>query len=101
MMYIFVPKNETGIESHHWGREDKDNLIEFELSEDEYYTLYKHHVFDILNEKYDLWIDNGESEKVTAAQLKESYKAISLMKGAWLDAVDTAIKYETCVFLDF
>lgn len=100
-MHIFVPKNEAGMESHYWGRKDKDNLIEFELSEDEYYTLFKHHVFDILNDKYDLWIDNGESEKVTAEQLKKSYKSISLIKGVWLTAIDTAIQYNTCVFLDF
>ena len=101
MMYIFIPKNQTGTESHYWGKEDKENLIEFELTEDEYYVLYRHHVFDILNSRYDLWIDNGESETVTAEQLKESYKEISLVKGTWLEAVDAAIKYNTCAFLDF
>ena len=100
-MQIFVPKNEKGKESHYWGKADSENLLRFDLSEDEYYKLFKHHVFEILNEKYDLWIDNGESETITAEQLKESYKEISLLKGVWLEAVNKAIEYGTCVFLDF
>lgn len=100
MMYLFVAKNEAGVESHYYGKNDRENLIQYELSEDEYYTLWKHHVFDILNDKFDLWIDNGESETVTADQLKAAYQEISQIKGTWLDAVNKAIEYGTCVFLD-
>ena len=101
MMRLYVPRNEQGMKSHNAGLPDSENLIKYVLSENEYFTLFQHRVFDILNDKFDLWIDNGESEEVTAEQLKSMYKAISPIEGVWLEAVNSAIKYKTCVFLDF
>ena len=76
-----------------------ENCIYYTLSRDEYETLRKHHVFDILNDRFDLWIDEGESETVSADQLKNAYTEVNLMKGEWMKAVDAAIKHNTCLFM--
>lgn len=99
--YITVPKNDTGVREYKSLIEESDNLINFTLPEDEYEKLDKHHVFDILNERFGLMIDICESETVAASQLKQAYQEISLFKGVWLEAVDKAIAFGTCVFLDF
>ena len=75
--------------------------IPYPLSESEFITLQRHHVFDILNERFHLWIDDGEAETVTAEQLKDAYSAINLLNGEWKKAVDKAIKYKTCAYLVF
>ena len=72
--------------------DESENLLTFTLPENEFETLDKHHVFDILNQKYGLLIDIYESETVIAEQLKNEYRAISLQKGAWLEAVAVADK---------
>ena len=98
---VFVPKNEQAVKDFEEGTDTKDQFIVYEISEDEFDILWKHHVFDILNEKYDLWIDECEEETVTATQLKELYDAISFHKGSWLDAVNKAIEIGTCAYLHF
>lgn len=99
--YITVPKNEAGMADYAAGREGTENMEEFILPEKEFETLDRHRVFDIINEKCDLMIDIYESEKVTADQLKKVNREIRPIKGTWTEAVDRAIKYNTCVFLDF
>ena len=99
--YITVPKNEARIKEYESLIDESENMITYVLPEDEFETLDKHHVFDIINDKCDLMIDIYESETVSAEELKAVYDEISLLKGVWLDAVNKAIKYGTCVFLDF
>ena len=99
--YITVPKHEEGRNDYQEGKEGTENMEEFILPEEEFDTLDRHKVFDIINDKCGLLIDIYESETVTAEQLKSVYKEISLMKGIWLKAVNKAIEYGTCVYLDF
>lgn len=99
--YITVPINQDGIDEYKHMTFESDNLLSFELPEEEYETLDRHHVFDIINVKCNKLIDIYESEKVTADELKSVYKEISLIKGVWLNAVNKALEYNTCVCLDF
>lgn len=98
---IFVPKNEEGVRDYENGVESNDNFFVYDVPEDEFGILWKHHVFEMINRKYHLLIDECEEETVTAEQLKEMYPAISIKKGVWLEAVDKAIKLGTCAYLHF
>lgn len=98
---IIVPMNQAGIEKYNRGENDDTDSELFRLSENEFVTLQRHHVFDILNGRFDLWIDDGESETVSAEQLKQSYSAINMIEGEWKKAIDAALKYGTCVFMVF
>lgn len=98
---LIVPKNSNGIDSYNRGVNDETNQELFSLTRNEYEVLRRHHVFDILNDRFDLWIDEGESETITAQQLKEIHSSIILSKGSWQAAVDQAIEYNTCVYLVF
>ena len=98
---IFIPKDDQAIRDYKIGKEDKEQFYIFEIDENEFTDLWKHHVFDILNERYDLLIDECEEETVTAEQLKEAYKAISYRKGSWLDAINKTIEMGTCAYLHF
>ena len=98
---IFVPKNEKGIHDYEMGIDNNDDYFVFDLPEEEFDLLWKNKVFDILNEKYDLMIDEAEEETVTARQLKDTYDYITPKKGVWMDAVNRAIEFGTCAYLHF
>ena len=101
MFTLIVPKNEEGIINCETGRDDSGNESFYTLSKEEYNILRKNKVFDILNDKFDLWIDEGETEKVTSEQLKKAYNAITPVKGEWTKAVDEAIRAKTFLCLVF
>ncbi len=99
--YITVPINQKGIDEYSHMDFETENLLSFVLPEDEYEKLDRHHVFDIINTKCGKMIDVFESEKVSADDLKSVYRDISPIKGIWLDAVNKALEYNTCICLDF
>ena len=98
---IIVPKNQTGIEKYNRGENGGTDSELFHLNEDEFVSLQRNRVFDILNNRFDLWIDDGESETVSAEQLKQAYSSISPIKGEWKKAIEAAMQYGTCIFLVF
>ena len=101
-MWITVPKNQKGYEEYDVGIEHTENMDEFKLSPEEYHDLLKAGVFRILENTYkELYIDDFESATITADQLKTVYNAINVIDGVFIKAVDLAIKYGTCVFMDF
>ncbi len=101
-MWITVPKNQKGYEEYDYGIQHTENMDEFKLSPDEYHNLYKAGVFRILENTYkELYIDDFESSTITADQLKAVYDAINVVPGVFIKAVDLAIRYGTCVYLDF
>lgn len=99
--YIIVPINEVGMEEAKNGISESENLEEFRMTIDEFLTLDKNNVFEIINDHFDKLIDEGEEESITAKQLQEVFMAISAIKGTWLDAINAAIKYRTAVYLYF
>lgn len=101
-MWITVPKNQEGYEEYNIGIEHTENMDEFKLSPEEYHKLNKSGVFRILENKYnDLYIDDAESNMITADRLKAVYNAINVVPGVFLSAIDKAIQYGTCICLDF
>lgn len=101
-MHITIPKNKKGYEEYDLGIEHTENTKRFDLSPEEYQGLSKAGVFRILEGMYsDLYIDHFESNTITADQLKAVYKAINVIPGVFMTAVDMAIQYGTCVYLDF
>ena len=101
-MWITVPKNKKGYEEYDQGIEHTENMDEFRFSHEEYEKLNKNGVFRILENTYkELYICEFESATITAEQLKAVYNAINVVDGVFLQAVDLAIKYGTCVYLDF
>lgn len=101
-MYITVPKNQKGYEEYDYGIEHTENMVEFTLPQEEFRQLQKSGVIRILEGTYkELYIAESESNIITADQLKAVYNAINVIPGVFMTAVDTAIKYGTCVYLDF
>lgn len=101
-MHITIPKNKKGYEEYDFGIEHTENTERFDLTHEEYQRLFKAGVFRILEGEYpDLYIDHFESNTITADKLKAVYNAINVIPGVFMTAVDTAIKYGTCVYLDF
>ena len=101
-MWITVPKNAKGYDEYNYGIEHTENMDEFKLSPEEYRKLSKAGVFNILEGTYqNLYIANFESSTITADQLKAVYDAINVVPGVFMEAVNLAIKYNTCVYLDF
>ena len=100
--WITVPKNPKGYNEYDLGIEHTENMDEFALSLEECRELYRSGVFQILESTYrELYIEDAESNTITSEQLEAVYDEISSVKGVFLTAVDLAIKYGTCVFLDF
>ena len=100
-MWITVPKNKKGCDEYDYGIQHTENMDEFRLSTEEYDKLYQSGVFRILENTYkELYICVFESATITAEQLKVVYNAINVVAGDFLRAVDLAIKYGTCVYLD-
>ena len=101
-MYITVPINEEGYKEYDVGIEESPNQIKYHLPFEEYRKLERGGVFDVLERRYiDLYIVDGESAVITAERLKKVYNAINTIPGIFLEAVNKAIEFGTCVCLDF
>ena len=47
---VFIPKDDQAVRDYDSGKQNKDQFFIFEIEENEFNDLWKHHVFDILNE---------------------------------------------------
>ena len=99
--FLTVPKNDAGIEEYNTGIEHTENMIESKLGEDEFWKLARLGVFKEFNEKYDLLIDDYESEIIPAEAIRKSYSLIGSVPGEFIRACDKAIEYNTFLALDF
>lgn len=100
--YISVPLNEKGIKDYNYGKEDSDNIKVLELSENEFYDLYDNGIFDKINLKCNLLIDDYESEKISDSNLEIALNIVKENKcDILVRALELAIKYNTLVGLDF
>lgn len=101
IMWITVPKNEKGYEEYDYGIMHTENMDQFKLPTAEYDKLIDSGVFRILENTYKgLYIDAFESCTITADQLKAVYDAINVIDGVFIKAVDLAIKYGTCIYMN-
>ena len=99
--YVTVPINQTGIDEIEQMQETSDNFETYVIPAEEYKALWRAHVFDVINNRFGLMIDDNESEKVTAKQLEEVLQAIDIVPGVFIKAVRLAIGFGTCLYLDF
>jgi len=99
--FLTVPINERGIEEYDHGIENTENMIEIMLPEKEYVELKESGIFEFINEKCDLLIDDYESEIIDADDLRKCITQIELHKGIFLDHAYQAMKYKTFLALDF
>lgn len=99
--YISVPLNKQGIEDYDCGKES-NNVKVFEIKEAEYNNIYEAGVFDEINNKCDLLIDDYESEEIKGNNLEI---ALDILKNnkckVLIQALELAIKNNTLVGLDF
>jgi len=99
--FLTVPINEKGIEEYDHGIKNTENMIETILPEKEYVELEDSGIFEFINEKCDLLIDDYESEIIGADDLRKCINQIELHKSVFLDAAYQAMKYTTFLALDF
>lgn len=102
--YISVPKNSTGIYEYDIGVQGSENLLFLSLPKEEFDYLVDNQVFEYLNEKGNLMIDDYESEIVSYEILKKETQIWNKIKDitpTFVYAIEEAITYKTCIGLDF
>ena len=107
--YIRVPKNKEAMKDYDYGIQKEEQMEEMVLSEEQYRKLDEIGVFDIINEKCDIIIDEYEDEvleldKVPIAlevvtQLINDNKDEDLLR--LKEMLNLAIIYKTVVGFDF
>ncbi len=107
--YIRVPKNKEAMKDYDYGIQKEEQMEEMVLSEEQYRKLDEIGVFDIINEKCDIIIDEHEDEvleldKVPIAlevvtQLNNDNKDEDLVR--LKEMLNLAIIYKTVVGFDF
>ena len=106
---IRVPKDEKAMRDYDYGIQKKEQMEEMILTEEQYEKLDKIGIFDRINEKCDIFIDEYEEEvlvleKIPLAlevlnqfiNINENEELIQLNK-----MLNLAISYKTLVGLDF
>ena len=68
--YVSVPKNQKGIYEYDTGVQGSENLLFYNLPKVEFDYLVDNKIFEYLNEKGNLMIDDYESEIVSYGVLK-------------------------------
>lgn len=103
MRYISVPKNQIGIDEYnHCEIEKSENLEMFELPDDEFDILFNNGVFEYLNEKHHLLIDDYESEKLDVSVMDDCMEQIkNLDVPIFRKAVEMVVEHKTLLGLDF
>ncbi len=107
--YIRVPKNKDAMEDYDYGIQKEEQMEEMVLSEEQYSKLDEIGVFDIINEKCNIIIDEYEEavlelDKIPMAievvrQLINDNKNDELVK--LKEMLNLAITYKTIVGFDF
>lgn len=100
--FISVPLNDQGIDDYNYGVEGSKNITEIKLGEDEFDKIYFSGVFDDINEKCNLLIDDYESEEIKGENLKIALDISKKKKcEVLIQATELAIEKNTLVGLDF
>ena len=96
-----VPLNTKGIEEYNYGVQATPNMHEYQLEPAEMERLYIMGIFNYINEKCNLMIDDYESEIITAENIRKCLDELKKCPGTFLDAAQDALKYNTFLALDF
>lgn len=100
--YMSVPLNKKGIEELEYGVEESNNIKVIHLSNSEFEELYQDGgVFDRINEKCDLMIDDFESETIPNDKLEYCLSIVENKYIRLMEALNLAKEHNTFVDLDF
>ena len=80
--YIRVPKNKQAMEDYDYGIQKEEQMEEMVLSEKQYSKLDEIGVFDIINEKCDIIIDEYEEEESHTGKADELIEALDALEDA-------------------
>lgn len=106
--YISVPKDYESMQALEYGVEKPNQIIQWILQEKEFEQLYNLGIFELINNKCDLIIDDFESEWIENENLLKTIKALEeLDESGEFEVikklkvlVNIAIKNNTCVAFD-
>ena len=111
IVYFTVPKCKEAMESWLPGITDYEKYDHFEIKECDNDTLWE--FYDQLNKQFNIIIDNCEDETLSfpylakASEMAEQFSLQSLndiqkeVLSKLISAINSGIKYGTCVYFDF
>lgn len=101
---LVVPIDEQGILDYENDISKVDKLKYFSLPYEEFNTMISNGFFDLLNDKFDLWIDDYEEEIIPNEYLvpiKELIKSLKNNYPSFSNALNYAINCNTELCLEF
>lgn len=107
--YISIPKDREAMQALEYGEENKNEITEWKLEEEEFVQLYNLIVFELINNEWDVIIDDFESECLEGEDLSKAIKVLEknheydefeVIKNL-KELIHLAIKNNTCVAFDF
>lgn len=107
--FIRVPKNEMAMKDYDYGILKKEQMDEMILTEEQYENLDKIGIFDKINEKCDIIIDDYEEEVLELEKIPMALEAVNqfLNNNATEELIQLrkmlnfAVLYKTLVGFDF
>lgn len=107
--YIRVPKDKKAMQDYDYGIQKEEQMEEMILSEEQYNKLDKLGIFDIINEKCNIIIDEYEEELLELDKIPIAIEAIQpLIKDnkdeeliRLMEMLNLALSYNTIVGFDF
>lgn len=107
--YIRVPKNKKAMEDYDYGIQKEEQMEEMVLSEEQYSKLDEIGVFDIINEKCDIIIDEYEEEVLELDKVPIALEVVTQLINdnkdeelvSLKEMLNLAITYKTIVGFDF
>lgn len=107
--YIRVPKDKKAMEDYDYGIETEEQMEDMILSEEQYSKLHETGVFDIINDRCDIIIDEYEEEVLELDKIPIALEVVTQLindnKNEDLirlkEMLNLALAYQTIVGLDF
>ncbi len=107
--YIRVPKDKKAMEDYDYGIQKEEQMEEMVLSEEQYNKLNEIGVFDIINEKCDIIIDEYEEEVLELGKIPIALEVVTQLINdneseellRLKEMLNLAILYNTIVGFDF
>lgn len=107
--FIRVPKNKKAMEDYNYGIQKEEQMEAMVLSEEQYNKLDEVGVFDIINEKCDIIIDEYEEEVLELDKIPIALEAVTQLINdnkyeelvRLREMLNLAITYKTIVGFDF
>lgn len=106
---IRVPKDQKAMEDYDYGVQKQDQMEEMVLSEEQHKILYDTGVFDLINDRCDIIIDDHEEERLELDKIPIAIEIVNQLINSnpneqlikFKKMLDMAIAYKTVVGFDF